>query len=45
MAKNYKMKTVDMPIIPLRGISIFPYMVLHFDVGREKSIIALERLW
>ena len=42
MAKNYKMKTVDMPIIPLRGISIFPYMVLHFDVGREKSIIALE---
>lgn len=30
------------PLIPLRGITIFPYMVLHFDVGREKSILALE---
>ena len=31
-----------LPLIPLRGINIFPYMVLHFDVGREKSILALE---
>jgi ATP-dependent proteinase. Serine peptidase. MEROPS family S16 len=31
-----------LPLIPLRGITIFPYMVLHFDVGREKSIQALE---
>ena len=31
-----------LPLIPLRGITIFPYMVLHFDVGREKSVIALE---
>jgi ATP-dependent Lon protease len=31
-----------LPLIPLRGIIIFPYMVLHFDVGREKSIQALE---
>ncbi len=31
-----------LPLIPLRGISVFPYMVLHFDVGREKSILALE---
>lgn len=31
-----------LPLIPLRGITIFPYMVLHFDVGREKSIKALE---
>lgn len=30
------------PLIPLRGITIFPYMVLHFDVGREKSKLALE---
>lgn len=35
-------KTVILPLIPLRGITIFPYMVLHFDVGREKSISALE---
>lgn len=30
------------PLIPLRGLSVFPYMVLHFDVGRDKSINALE---
>lgn len=33
---------VKLPLIPLRGLSIFPYMVLHFDVGRKKSIKALE---
>jgi len=32
-----------MPMIPLRGLSIFPSMVLHFDIGREKSISALEK--
>ncbi len=31
-----------MPVIPLRGITIFPTMLLHFDVGREKSVSALE---
>lgn len=31
-----------MPVIPLRGITVFPAMLLHFDVGREKSISALE---
>ena len=36
-------KTKILPLIPLRGISIFPYMVLNFDVGREKSINALEK--
>lgn len=35
-------KTINLPLIPLRGLSIFPYMVLHFDVGRKKSIKALE---
>ncbi len=32
-----------LPLLPLRGISVFPHMVLHFDVGREKSILALEQ--
>ncbi|WP_123055052.1 endopeptidase La [Clostridium sp. JN-1] len=36
-------KIESLPLIPLRGITIFPYMVLHFDVGREKSILALEQ--
>jgi len=31
-----------LPLLPLRGLTIFPYMVLHFDVGRAKSIAALE---
>lgn len=35
-------KMLTMPLIPLRGLSVFPYMVLHFDVGREKSVKALE---
>ncbi|QAT44056.1 endopeptidase La [Aminipila luticellarii] len=30
-------------MIPLRGLSVFPSMVLHFDIGREKSINALEK--
>ena len=32
-----------LPTIPLRGLTIFPHMVLHFDIGREKSINALEK--
>lgn len=36
------MKKVNLPIIPLRGLTLFPHMVLHFDVGREKSIKALD---
>ncbi|MDD3839588.1 MAG: endopeptidase La [Clostridia bacterium] len=32
-----------LPLLPLRGITVFPYMVVHFDVGREKSIAALEK--
>lgn len=31
-----------LPLLPLRGLSVLPNMVLHFDVGREKSIGALE---
>ena len=43
MAKWKKvMKKQVLPLIPLRGLTVFPYMILHFDVGREKSIKALE---
>ncbi|MGD9473542.1 MAG: endopeptidase La [Eubacteriaceae bacterium] len=31
-----------LPLIPLRGMSVFPGMVIHFDVGRPKSVKALE---
>lgn len=40
---DYEESNEIMPMIPLRGLSIFPYMVLHFDIGREKSISALEK--
>ncbi len=30
------------PCIPLRGLTIFPQTIMHFDIGREKSIKALE---
>lgn len=39
---NMAEKRYVLPMIPLRGLTIFPYMVLHFDIGREKSIKALE---
>ncbi len=31
-----------LPLLPLRGVLVFPYMVIHLDVGREKSIQAVE---
>lgn len=31
-----------LPLLPLRGLTVFPFMTLYFDVGREKSIKALE---
>lgn len=35
--------TMILPLIPLRGMTVFPNMMINFDVGREKSILALER--
>ncbi len=37
-------KTVNeiIPAISLRGLVVFPAMVLHFDVGRERSVKALK---
>lgn len=31
-----------LPLLPLRGLLVFPSMVIHLDVGREKSIQAIE---
>ncbi|MBR3146581.1 MAG: endopeptidase La [Eubacterium sp.] len=31
-----------LPCIPLRGLSVFPNTVVHFDIGREMSVRALE---
>ena len=42
MTAKRKPKTQRIPLMPLRGLMIFPHMVLHFDVGRPRSIAALE---
>ncbi len=33
---------IDMPVLALRGLTIFPNMLMHFDVEREISVKALE---
>ena len=43
MTKEAESDVRIMPLIPLRGLTVFPSMVLHFDIGREKSIAALEK--
>lgn len=41
-SKRIVTKKMVLPLLPLRGLTVFPYMTLHFDVGREKSIKAVE---
>lgn len=36
-------KTSTMPVIALRGMTVLPKMMLHFDISREKSIAAVEK--
>lgn len=31
-----------LPVIPLRGVTLLPGTIAHFDITREKSVIALE---
>jgi len=37
-----KKELTRLPVLPLRGLMVFPHMVLHFDVGRKRSLAALE---
>ena len=32
-----------MPVLALRGLTVFPQATVHFDVGREKSVRALDK--
>ncbi|MBD8068873.1 endopeptidase La [Bacillus sp. PS06] len=34
---------IIVPLLPLRGLLVYPTMVLHLDVGRERSVQALEK--
>lgn len=42
MNSYYREEQTSLPVIPLRGLFMFPHMVMHFDVGRPRSIAALE---
>ena len=33
-----------LPVLPLRGLVVFPKTLIHFDVGRKKSISAINAL-
>ena len=35
-------KELHLPTIALRGLVVFPNNLVHFEVGREKSIAAVE---
>ncbi|WP_092037193.1 endopeptidase La [Planifilum fulgidum] len=41
--KAVKSEELVLPLLPLRGLIVYPSMVLHLDVGREKSVKALEQ--
>ena len=35
-------ETRKIPLLPLRGMVVFPYTVIHLDVGRERSVAAID---
>ena len=41
MSTNTKVKNI--PLLPLRGVLVYPTMILHIDVGRERSVAALNK--
>ena len=45
-AKNetpfYDPDPITMPVLALRGLVVYPKMMVHFDVGREASVKAVE---
>lgn len=42
MSENKSQPIVTMPMLALRGLVAFPGVMLHFEVGRKKSIKALN---
>ncbi len=36
-------ETLTVPVLPLRGLVVFPKSLIHFDVGRKKSISAINK--
>ena len=40
--KTETVETTTMPTLALRGLTVYPKMMVHFDVGREASVKAVE---
>ncbi|HHW07516.1 MAG TPA: endopeptidase La [Clostridia bacterium] len=41
MARNAA-EVRELPLLPLRGLLVFPNMVIHLDVGRDRSVNAID---
>ena len=37
-----EIRTKNLPIIPLRGVAVLPWEIMHCDIGRRKSLAAME---
>ncbi|MCL2496622.1 MAG: LON peptidase substrate-binding domain-containing protein, partial [Clostridiales bacterium] len=35
--------SIVLPMMPLRGMLVFPYMITHLDVGRDRSVHAIDK--
>lgn len=42
MEETKIIQTTTLPTLPVRGLVVFPNTLIHFDVAREKSLLALE---
>ena len=40
--ENKQKILINLPAMAMRGIVVFPGEPIHFDVGREKSVLALK---
>ena len=40
--EEYDKMEINIPVLPLRGLVIFPGSILHFDVARNRSVSALS---
>ena len=39
----FSQDSLTIPVLPLRGLVVFPDTLIHFDVGRKKSVTAINK--